>query len=81
MKQIVFLLLIAFIFISCSSSGEKNSKITKQKFANKGQKVDMDKVSTNKKLIIGRWLETDGDSNSIMTISKDSIIGGDSIHD
>ena len=36
----------------------------------------MDTVSTIKKLIIGRWLETDGDSNSIMIISKDSIIGG-----
>ena len=76
MKQLVFLLLIGLYFISCTSVGEKNRKVTEQGFANKGQKVDIDKVSTIQKLIIGRWLEIDGDSNSIMTISKDSISGG-----
>ena len=76
MKQIVFLLLIAFIFISCSSSEKKNRIVTEEEFTDNGQSIDMEKVSTIQKLIIGRWLETDGDSNSVMTISKDSIIGG-----
>lgn len=75
MKQIIFLLLIAFIFKSCSNGGG-NRKVTVKRGGNKGYKIEIDKVSTIQKLIIGHWLETNGDSNSIMTISKDSIIGG-----
>jgi hypothetical protein len=75
MKQIVFLL-ISFIFINCSSGDEKNKKIATQGIADKGLMIETDEVSNIQKLIIGRWVETDGDSSSIMTISKDSVIGG-----
>jgi hypothetical protein len=75
MKSVV-LLLIVFMFISSSYNGENKHKVIENEFANNEQKIDLDKISTIQKLIIGRWLEIDGYSNNIMTISNDSIIGG-----
>lgn len=74
MKKLVFFLII-FNFISCSKSENKQKLIAKE-VSNQGKKGSSDSVSAIQELIIGRWLEMDGDSNSIMTISKDSIIGG-----